>query len=371
MNIVHITTVHGPFDNRIFYKECLSILRKGHFVTLIAPHENDQNVRGVNIRALPRTKSRIKRIFAINYKAYKKALAENADIYHFHDPEFIPLAWLLRLRGKKRIVYDVHEDYSTLMKVKGYLPFTLRTVLAFLFNVFEKVLTKRFNKVLAEKYYKKRFPDGLTVLNYPGSDLLDMPMNSRLDQKIRLIYTGNITADRGGVEHANIVNYVEEALVYLIGRCDKDFANKLYEIAGDKKDRLYINGVGRFVPFEEIKKYYAEGNWMAGLAIFPPGDHYINKELTKFFEYMSIGIPVICSGFPVWKKLVEETGAGLCVNPVDKGEIKSAVKYLYLNREKAEKMGQNGRTSVKSSFKWEHEANKLEIFYQDLMKESK
>ncbi|MCE7896768.1 MAG: glycosyl transferase, partial [Gammaproteobacteria bacterium PRO8] len=52
------------------------------------------------------------------------------------------------------------------------------------------------------------------------------------------------------------------------------------------------------MPFSEITKAYLEGGWRWGLALFPDTPHYRDKELTKFFEYMSFRIPIICSDFP-------------------------------------------------------------------------
>lgn len=369
MKIVHITTVHDPFDNRIFCKECQSLARMGHKVVLVAVHENDQMVRGIQIRALPKPRNRLGRMLGTNFRAYRKARDEEADIYHFHDPEFIPLALLLKIRGNKSIVYDVHEDYSSQIRIKGYLPPLLRNVLASFFSFFERLFTKGFSKVLAEKYYRDTFKDGVTILNYPLSDLLHLPLNEPPDERIRLIYTGNITSDRGAFEHAAIVNYLDQALVYLTGKCDQKLAEKLYEVADQNRDRLFINGIDRFIPFEEIKECYSGGRWTAGLALFPPNAHYIKKELTKFFEYMGAGIPVVCSDFPVWRNLIEETGAGLCVNPVDQGAIKAALEYLFSNRDEAITMGQKGRSGVENTYRWNNEALKLEKLYLDLVRE--
>ncbi len=370
MKIVHITTVHDPYDNRIFHKECLSIARMGHLVTLLAPHQEDQHVEDVFIKALPGAGNRLERMLKTNYAAYKKALDEDADIYHFHDPEFIPLAWLMAVKYKKKMIYDVHEDYYSSIKSKPYLPPVIRSLIAVIFSLFEKVLSRRFAKVLAEKYYRGRFPEGVTVLNYPGSNLLlNVPVNRAGSEK-KFLYTGNITKDRGALAHANIVNYVDSCLVYLVGRCEPGFADRLLALAGENRDRLVIVGRGRYVPFEEIIKYYALGGWTAGLALFPPNDHYDNKELTKFFEYMGAGIPVVCSDFPAWRSLFEETGAGLCVDPLDEKRIKETLEYLFDNRDVAEQMGSKGRASVQNQFKWENEALKLDKLYRELVKET-
>ena len=44
-----------------------------------------------------------------SFRCFWLALKTNSKIYHFHDPELIPYAILLRLFGKK-VIYDVHED---------------------------------------------------------------------------------------------------------------------------------------------------------------------------------------------------------------------------------------------------------------------
>ncbi len=367
MKIVHITTVHNPFDNRIFFKECLHTVKMGHEVVLIAPHDQDQEFKGVKIKALAKPKSRLARMTIVNLQACKRALLEKADIYHFHDPEFIPMACLIYLRGRKRLVYDVHEDYYSSIMQKGYLPSFIRPLIASVFSKMELFLTKGFKKVLAEKYYGERFPDGLNVLNYPGQEILDVPVNKRSNDQLNLIYSGNISLERGAQEHVNILKYIENAKIYMVGYCEQELADYLYEQAGENRERLEIVGRGRYVPFAEIMAYYARGNWTAGLALIPDNPHYYYKELTKFFEYMGAGIPIICSNFPAWQELIKQTGAGICVDYANEMEIKRAVEYLYLNEQAAAAMGLKGRACVEHRFKWESELEKLEKLYDHLI----
>src|SRR5690625_6021755 len=58
-------------------------------------------------------------------------------------------------------------------------------------------------------------------------------------------------------------------------------------------------------------------NWLAGIALFPPTEHYMKKELTKFFEYMNAGLPIICSHFPQWKTFIDKYNCGIAVDPYD------------------------------------------------------
>lgn len=365
--VVHLTTVHHPFDNRIFHKECKSLTDAGYNVVLIAPADGDQMIDNIFLRALPKPKNKITRMLRTSIQLYKIALAENGEIYHFHDPELIFLGLLLKLK-KKTVIYDVHEDYQSSLAQKDYLPKYLRGILAVAFSWLESFFSKFFVIILAEKYYIQRFPRGIHVLNYPNKDnFLLYPLNSPDVSRPMLLYTGSITQDRGACIYASILKVVGDAEVYLVGKCKEELAEKLLESAGKEKHRLNIVGVNRYVFFEEIIDYYRKGCWTAGLAIFPPTPHYFNKELTKFFEYMGAGIPIICSDFPVWRSLMEKTGAGICVNPDNLNEIRDAIEFLVRNPEKAKEMGSNGRRAVLQEYNWENEETKLINFYKHII----
>src|SRR5204863_777926 len=89
--ICHITTVHPADDHRILHKECVSLRAAGYDVTLIAPHHADDVIHGVPVVALPtRARNRFERMAQRPRAAYRVAIALDADLYHFHDPEFLP-----------------------------------------------------------------------------------------------------------------------------------------------------------------------------------------------------------------------------------------------------------------------------------------
>jgi glycosyltransferase involved in cell wall biosynthesis len=54
----------------------------------------------------------------------------------------------------------------------------------------------------------------------------------------------------------------------------------------------------------------------AGVVFFYPLPNYIDAQPNKMFEYMSAGLPIITSNFPVWREIVEGNECGLCVDPL-------------------------------------------------------
>lgn len=368
--VVHLTTVHHPYDPRIYHKECQSLKNAGFDVTLIAQTSDDDEEKYYEkpIRHIPLKKyaSRLQRMTLGVYEAYKKAKYMKADVYHFHDPELLPVGWLLKNKNNV-VIYDIHEDYITSILQKDYLPEPVKKIIAALYDVLERFLTKHMELCLAEKYYIERYPTGTHILNYPTVNERFMNHERKGKAENKLLYTGNVSLVRGAMEHAKLPTILPDIEVHFVGKCPQELAEKMYAEAGEAKDRLKFEGIDRFVEKEVIEQRYLETNWLAGIALFPPTEHYMRKELTKFFEYMNAGLPIICSDFPVWKKFVETYECGIAVNPNDDEAIKEAILFLQHNPEEAKRMGENGKKAVLEELNWKTEEKKLLDWYHELL----
>ena len=81
---------------------------------------------------------------------------------------------------------------------------------------------------------------------------------------------------------------------------------------------------------------------------------------------MAAGIPYICSDFPGWRKLAEESSAGICVDPENMIEIRKTIKSLLNDRSCAQEMGRNGRKYIMSKCNWTNEEKKLTDLYKSI-----
>lgn len=371
-SVVHLTTVHHPYDPRIYYKQCMSLFNASYDVTLISQSTNDNQKMNMPIKHIPLKtyKNRWQRMILGTWKAYKLAKKQKADVYVFHDPELIFVASLLK-RKNNVVVYDIHEDYVTSILQKDYLPQPIKNIIAKIYTFTEKLLTRKMSLSLAEKYYKDIYPDGKCILNYPLLNEKMINIDRKKQELVNeVLYTGNVTVERGAHIHANLPKIDPSLKVQFIGKCSKNIAEDMKRIAGEHESNLSIEGIDQFIVKERIEEMYLSKRWLAGIAIFPPTEHYKKKELTKFFEYMNAGLPIICSDFPVWKEFIDTYNCGITVNPDDETEIKAAIKKLRDNPELAYQMGENGRQAIKNELNWEVEEGKLLRWYEELIKGS-
>jgi glycosyltransferase involved in cell wall biosynthesis len=87
------------------------------------------------------------------------------------------------------------------------------------------------------------------------------------------------------------------------------------------------------------------------------------------FEYMSAGIGVIASDFPLYREFVEDNRCGICVDPLDNRDIKKAIEHMIKNLKDTKNMGKEGKRVINTKYNWSIEEQKLFKLYGDLLNE--
>jgi glycosyltransferase involved in cell wall biosynthesis len=363
-----LTSVHPPFDPRIFHKEAQTLVQAGHEVVLIAPYDKEfERVDGVHIMGLPKYERRFYR--PLNWwRILRTALREKADVYHFHDPELLPVGILLKLTTRACVVYDVHENYPWQIGAREWLPRPLRGITSWGIRLLEGVAATLINGVVAAtEHIAVRFPIAKTrvVKNYP---LLAMIALSPEDQRTyegnyTLIYTGGLTDYRGIYQIVQALAYVKtpQARLTLLGRnTHPNTAKAVREMPGFER----VDDHGH-VSHETVFRYLNSA--AVGLVCNQPQYDYDLAQPTKLFEYMCAGLPVIASNFDLWKDIVEGNECGVTVNPTDPQQIARAIDYLLGHPEIRRTMGENARRAIREEYNWERESLKLLSLYREVL----
>ena len=367
MKILHLTSVHSRNDTRIFIKQCRSLVARGYDVTLVvADGKGDEfkdMIKIVDVNYLP---GRLNRILKTTRRVLKKAIEIDADLYHFHDPELIPVGLKLKRMGKK-VIFDSHEDVPKQLLGKSYLNPVLLRILSSLFGVFERYTCPRFDGIIAATpFIRDKFlginPQSVDINNFPVIGELEAALPSWSDKRNEACYVGGIAAIRG-------IREIIRACEFLQSSVRLNLAGRFFEPAVEAEVRSYpgwvrVNEKG-FVDRAGVREVL--GRSVAGLVTLHPAINYLDSLPVKMFEYMSSGIPVIASNFPLWREIVEGNDCGLCVNPLDPKAIAAAIDFIINNPERARQMGENGKRAVLEKYNWGIEEAKLLAFYKAVL----
>ena len=363
--ICHVTTVHDPFDARIFHRECAALADAGYDVHLVACGAAEGTVAGVHLHGLPLPPNRLARILVWPMKAYRAALALRPAVIHFHDPELLPGAWLLRLAGWC-VVYDVHENVAADIATKPYLPRWLRPLAAGVYRLVEAALAAGMPTVhVLDRVARRYRPPKVVVRNLPPAGPRPSLPRPLPGCPARLVYVGTVSTDRGALAMVDLAGELRrrrvEAVVRLVGPVhERGLAYALRQriAENDLTERVTLDGP---VPYDRIRTVLDEAD--LGLCLLEPTPNYANALPAKVLDYMAAGLPVVASAFPAWREYVADTGAGVLVDPHDLSAVADAVQRLLGDPDRLRAMGRRGREAVETTYCWEKERGALLDFY--------
>ncbi|MDC0534934.1 glycosyltransferase family 4 protein [Francisellaceae bacterium] len=364
IKVAHLTSAHPRYDVRVFVKECKSLAENGFLVSLVvADGKGNECLDNVEIYDVGVSKGKLDRVLNITRRVFKQALDINADIYHLHDPELLLVANKLRKLGKI-VIFDAHEDLPKQILSKPYLRPWQRKIFSLLAKRLEIYVCSRINAVVTatptiQKKFSKFQSLAVDINNYPIlNELLieSCDWNAKANQ---VCYAGGLTQIRGIEEMIIAVKSIPGVSIKLAGGFQsKDFEDQAKNIANAN-----VSFLG-FIDRMALKNLYGESR--AGMVVLYPTPNHLESLPIKMFEYLSAGIPVICSNFPLWQEIISKHQCGLCVDPQNVEEITEAIRYLLSNSEIAIEMGENGKKAVQSYYNWENECAKLINLYEHL-----
>jgi glycosyltransferase involved in cell wall biosynthesis len=365
--IVHLTSVHKRYDIRIFLKQCVTLAEAGYDVSLVvADGLGDEVKSGVKILDVGCNHSgRLDRMFSTTKKVYAKALELDADLYQFHDPELIPSGIKLKKKTNGVVIFDSHENYSEDLKDKPYLKTYVRVVVSFFYSLLERAMAKKIDAVIAatpsiRKHFMKLDACCMDINNYPFESEFK-PLSEQVKHEYSAVYIGTIAKIRGLRALVDSFSINKDLNLAIAGTFSEEgFENELKMSEGGAQ----VDFLG-LMKRESVSELLSKSN--VAVVTFLPAPNHIESQPNKLFEYMSAGLPIVGSNFPLWKDIVEGNNCGICVDPSSSTEIADAILYLNENSNVAEEMGRNGRKAILEKYNWSAESGKLLNFYSSLL----
>lgn len=358
-----ITTDHSPFDDRIFYKEALSLKNAGYEVCVIGRTSSNlhESVQGIMVIGLKKGKG-IKANPILWRALAKESSRVEASVYHCHEPESFLVALYLRLFKGKRIVYDVHEYYEDVVELVG-LP--LKTFLVFMLYVMEPLFCPYTSAIItadegiARRY--RKFSDNVTpIFNFPTAEIFahcDDYEEIRVKYRNRflVVYVGGLSQERGILDAIKAVHRASaeqpRIKLLLIGSfMSKDFEETCVQYVSLHELQDNVEFLG-YMPHDDVPKYIKASD--VGIALFHPTKRFMKTSYPiKLFEYMICGKPIIVSDFPAMKKVVDDARCGIFVDPTDVDDVSGAMVYAAEHPEELEAMGNRGKQAIKEKYNW-------------------
>lgn len=352
MRICMLTSSHDFYDNRIYYKEILSLKKIYDEIYIVGPGKKDFVTEdGVIVKSFKPRKTWYDR-FRPMKDMFKIAKDIKADVYHAHEPDSFQVAIKLKKALGSKAIYDSHEYHPEAFS--EHFPKGKKLAEKIIYK-YEKSIAKKadyiitVNELLVNKF-KEYNPNVCLIPNYPVLSI--NKVIPQYDGKPVFVYVGGLREDRGIFKILEAIQLVKIECKYLFigGFEDENFKCKVEEFIKNNlrdKDIVFTGKIPHLQVFNYLNKS------CAGFVLLQPNNwRYVNSEPIKLFEYMMTKTAIIASDFPMMRKIVQDSKCGCLVEPDNINQIAKAIEKLASNMEDTKQMGQNGYEAINECYNW-------------------
>ena len=343
-------------DIRVFHKECVSLVKAGYDVTMVCPNADDKDVQGVHVRGVKYDEqSDFARFTRLPKSLYEKALEIDADIYHFNDPASIKYGAKLKKAGKK-VIFDAFEDHPSLWMNRGTgLKGLFYKTIGYWYKHYEQKQCGKFDAVLCCYHWtkdrlQKVNPNCELVFNFPIVDPNEVKAPKGITGENPTICYAGTMSDAWNIP--TVIDAIEGTNIQfnLAGWTADDLLDRIKQQKGWNN----VNYFGKLPKQEVVEKVYNHSDIGIALYHYSPICHgkVGNMSNNKLFEYMLMGMPVVCTDFNLWKEVVVMNQCGICVKPDDEKAIRDAIEFIGNHPAEALTMGRNGQRIVLKKYNW-------------------
>ncbi|NLM03435.1 MAG: glycosyltransferase family 4 protein [Clostridiales bacterium] len=382
-----------PYPKRVYY-EAKSLVDNGYDVTIYCKNEKEINLPKFEVR----DGIKIKRVFdyflgtTVLVDKYLMAnidlfnnIDEKYDIYHCCDTHTWPIGHVLTNRDNAKYIcesYEYFPDYickewhddnfkyeftKMLVNARGnYITYADKVItvseetadeLHDIYNLKEKPVT----------IYNTR---PITYINKLGINK-DKSVNIlkeeyQIDKKTKiLLFQGLVEPSRGLDVAIKLMNYLNDSILIIAGQDRGNYIKELKELSikVGVEDKVIFTG---FMPSDDLLVYSSYADFL----VYFGKKSVKNMDLTipnKFFDYIMVGKPIICSNLKSLEKFINRYKIGLSVD-IDNEDIYSIAKKIqeYISNKLLISEAKENIKNIQNLYSWERQEEKLLNLYESL-----
>ncbi len=390
MKVCILAFAHSSRDGRVYFREARLLQEAGYEVTLIARGESLKPIRhtkrdGMDVVELPRRPVPVSLRMVVDPFVFLWMFfvslrnSSGAEVFHCHEYQSLVIGFLLSRFRKASLIYDCHE-YQPEGFARLFLPISKRLYepVRRCYEKFERFCSRRLDALVTVnedlgRRFRRDLENVVIIPNYPSKDVsrhLEAPSrewNEKLKNRRVMVFAGYISPDRGVTSSVRLLGTeplksMEDVCLLCAGGVSEDYRIQIQRLARNAgiEKRVFLTGR---VTHDQMLGFIRFG--CIGLNLIEPVPEK-NKwaQPAKVFQYAQAGLPVVTSGVGASRRLVENMGNGIIVDPHDLEQAAKQIAELLCDRERMKLLGDSGRQAFLERFNMEAVASRLFDLYR-------
>lgn len=379
VKICMVSVQHSPLDDRIFYKEALSLQKAGFEICQVCAVDSDGyaydiggktvlnknreeqlDFKGIPTKLVSLPNSALdnflNKVFLGSFsKRFVGAIRSfNADVLHAHEPISFYLAHWAAKGTKTKVIFDSHECWEDGTPKEKWIKKNFLSKLKYLITANQ--ITRGSLVTLQPNLRSQVILNGAELPRFKDVTSSKLPV---------IVHDGYLPFNRGlrlMIDVLKLIKkYIPEIKLKIIGETfgeEKRFLQKAMKRFNLEENILETG----WMPYEKVPECF-NGCAVGIITKLPTTNNVIGGPPIKYYNYTAAGLAVVDVDMPETTRLLNENNNGISVKSRKAEDIAAAIIHMFQNPKDLDYYQQQSRLAAQK-MNWDMEAEKLVNFYQ-------
>ncbi len=369
MQRIIVSVINDLVTDQRVHKICTTLVNMKYEVILIGRKLPDSITINRTYKTI-RMRLLFKRKFLFyaeyNTRLFFKLLFLKKDILLSNDLDTLLPNFLISKIFHKKLVYDSHELFTEIAEL------TDRPIIRKIWFSIEKFIFPKLKNVYTvnqsiASFYHEKYKVNVKIIRNIAPKLINKKVDINLADKIKgtrkmLILQGTgINMERGAEEAIQMMQYVENTILYIIGGGD------IYEELKKLRTTLHLEDkviIMDKLPYDELMEYTK----IADLGLSLDKATNLNYEYSlpnKVFDYIQAQTPMLVSNRKEVSQVVTKNQIGWVIDKIEPKQLATTINTIFSNEQQYHLYKENLKV-VSEKYTWENESETLQEIFQNL-----